>query len=88
MDYNLFKEELLLAIQDLADPEQSVSLHYIDKNNGSCADAVIIMKKGGQIAPTFYLDDFYPWFCQGISIERIARRILELNSISRRLRLH
>ena len=23
MDYNLFKEELLLAIQDLADPEQS-----------------------------------------------------------------
>ena len=28
---------------------------------------------------TFYLDDFYPWFCQGISIERIARRILELN---------
>ena len=22
MDYNLFKEELLLAIQDLADPEQ------------------------------------------------------------------
>ena len=79
MDYNLFKEELLLAIQDLADPEQSVSLHCIDKNNGSCADAVIIMKKGDQIAPTFYLDDFYPWFCQGISIERIARRILELN---------
>ena len=38
MDYNLFKEELLLAIQDLADPEQSVSLHCIDKNNGSCAD--------------------------------------------------
>ena len=31
MDYNLFKEELLLAIQDLADPEQSVSLHCIDK---------------------------------------------------------
>ena len=35
MDYNLFKEELLLAIQDLVDPEQSVSLHCIDKNNGS-----------------------------------------------------
>ena len=49
MDYNLFKEELLLAIQDLVDPEQSVSLHCIDKNNGSSADAVIIMKKGGQI---------------------------------------
>ena len=51
MDYNLFKEELLLAIQDLVDPEQSVSLHCIDKNNGSCADAVIIMKKGGHAVP-------------------------------------
>ena len=59
MEYNRFKEELLLAIQDLADPDQSVSLHCIEKNNGSSADAVIIMKNGGQIAPTFYLNDFY-----------------------------
>lgn len=79
MDYQHFKKELLLTLQDLASPNQSVSLHCIDKNNGTSADAVIIMEKGSQIAPTFYLNDFYPWFCQGISIQQIAKRILELN---------
>lgn len=79
MDYNLFKEELLCTLQNLADVNQSVSLHCIDRNNGSSADAVIIMNQNAQIAPTFYLNDFYPWFCQGISIKRIAERILELN---------
>lgn len=89
MDYNLFKEELLLAIQDLVDPEQSVSLHCIDKNNGSCADAVIIMKKGGQIAPTFYLDDFIPGFVKAFPLSALPGGFLNsTNSISRRLRLH
>ena len=90
MDYNLFKEELLLAIQDLVDPEQSVSLHCIDKNNGSSADAVIIMKKGGQYCSYFLFKTiFIPGFVKAFPLSALPGGFLNsTNSISRKLRLH
>lgn len=79
MDYKTFTQEILSSLRKKAG-EKTVTLHRIEKNNGKILDAVTIMERGANIAPTIYLADFYDFFKHGMSLEEVTLKILELNT--------
>ncbi len=56
----------------------SIYVHSAVKNNGTKRHGLTIAEKGINIFPTIYLEEYYRKFQNGISVERIAKEILNL----------
>lgn len=79
MEYKEFKNELKGIISDLVGEETKVMLHQVRKNNSVVRDAVVIQKKGQNVNPTIYLEQFYDEYLKGMDICCIAKKILLIN---------
>lgn len=79
MNYEAFKIAVTSEVVHQAGEEVDVRLHKITKNNGVVMDAMTIMTKGGHVAPTLYLMDFYMRFQEGESIRTIASDAVHLS---------
>lgn len=77
MEYREFKEQLLKELEGLIkESDITIINKEILKNNGIKLDDLVIQKKGVEIAPVVYLEDFYEKYLNGSEIEEIAEQIL------------
>lgn len=59
MGYESFKEELLDTLRQKAGEGKKIMVRKVEKNNGIEEEAVMILSKGGRIAPAIYLREFF-----------------------------
>ena len=65
MTYQQFLTEIQLQIHSLFDTDVTIQLHKIQKNNGVTLDGLTILRKGCNISPTIYLNDYYKEYQAG-----------------------
>lgn len=78
MIYETFLETVQSAIQERLQPNTSVELRRILKNNGIQLDALTFSVPGVLFSPTIYLNYFYEEFEEGSELSEIISRILYL----------
>ena len=76
MEYSVFCKEIKTEVEKMMGPDYSVRLESVLKNNRVRYDALIIMKKGENIAPTACLHDYYDEYNRGRNIADIALSLI------------
>lgn len=74
-------EEFVNSIEEQlrCSTDKKVERKQITKNNGVQMDAVILQRDGEKVAPTIYLNDYYPQYLEGEELAAIIERILRLS---------
>lgn len=78
MDYQEFTQHIREQLESLVSSGQKVTLHTIDKNNGTQYQGIVIIDPILNISPTIYLEPFYLKYLNGISTEAICREIMNI----------
>ncbi len=73
---NNFISDLQSAIVRLADSSKEVSFREVYKNNGVKMNSCTIREKDAFVAPTLYLESFYPMYREGYTVDDIAIDII------------
>ncbi|MBE5870440.1 MAG: hypothetical protein E7294_04180 [Lachnospiraceae bacterium] len=79
MLFQEFTQTVEAQVKELAGEQAEVSLSCVRKNNGVGLTAIHIREKGSNIYPTIYLDDYYAYYKDGMSLEKIVSDIMKLN---------
>lgn len=79
MDINEFSAKLKLAVEAILTDNETVRISPMWKNNGVRLLGLCIMEQGKNVAPTFYLEDYYRRFLEGEAMEALAKELLKLN---------
>lgn len=78
MNYEQFKNELLLSMQKQARKEVYVEFRSIPKNNGIICDGLMVRYQGNPISPAICLGPVYEkWSGSGLEIDDLAVQLLE-----------
>ena len=77
MKWEAFILEVKRLLAEKIEDDEKVKIQEVPKNNGVILTGVCIVKKGGRITPTIYLDDFYQNYLNGAELEDIANVILK-----------
>ena len=56
--------------------EAEVKSQKVQKNNGVLLYGICVMKKGKNIAPTIYLNEFYEQYEEGITFGEVIKEML------------
>ena len=83
MNYSDFISTITKRAEKTAGKEGHVYVNQIIKNNDTKLDGLVIMEKGHTMAPTIYLNDYYPKYKDGMSIDNIMDEILSSYYMSR-----
>lgn len=73
-----FMNTVIARVQDIAGADASVQMQEVRKNNNVVLHGMTILRKGQNVSPTIYLDSFYELLEEGMDVEHIVRRILEV----------
>lgn len=65
-------------VQEVTGEETQVDVHEVRKNNNVLLHGMTILRKGQSVSPTIYLDSFYEMLCDGMELDGIVKRILEV----------
>lgn len=76
MKYNDFLETVQEHVKSMVEPEFSVSIQPIQKNNGVVYDGLTFINPSCNISPTIYLNHYYHRYLDGVSIEDICEDIM------------
>lgn len=82
MNYSTEKnyKEFLQCVKDCvtknAEEGSKILINHIIKNNGKELDGLVILKKGCNVAPTIYLNDYYGRYKCGVSVDDIVADIM------------
>lgn len=76
-DYRDFVACITERVAEKAGPAYQVSGRRILKNNSVTLDSVTILQSGRVVSPSFYLNDYYDDYREGMPSDVIADRILE-----------
>lgn len=72
--------DFLLAIQEYVKKRlgenYTINLNRIFKNNGTEQDGLVIFRKGDDIAPNIYMNDYYDSYKNGMSVELVAEEVI------------
>lgn len=77
MNYTTFLELLQQEVKQQLGTEAIIRINRMLKNNNTCKDSMTILYVGENISPAIYLDYFYEQYRKNVSIEEIARQVLE-----------
>ncbi|MBR1692441.1 MAG: hypothetical protein IJ711_06645 [Lachnospiraceae bacterium] len=77
MKYEEFITQLELTLSKMVQDDETVHIQKVPKNNGVTLIGICIVRKGGKIIPTIYLDEYYRRLRAGSSMEEIANEILD-----------
>lgn len=72
-----FVVEVRERLAEKVEDEELVKIQHIPKNNGVVLTGVCIMRKGGKITPTIYLEEFYEKYHEGMALEEITDAIVK-----------
>lgn len=78
MTYNQFVQEVERKVKKEVDRDIAVCIHTAVKNNGRKRKGLLLTRKGVNISPAIYLEEYYIQFKEGISIEHITCDILRM----------
>ncbi len=78
MNLEQFMKEVIARVQAVAGEEAGVYVQEVRKNNNVLMHGMTILRKGGNISPTIYLDGFYEMHKEGMDMECIVSKILAL----------
>lgn len=75
MEYLKFMEQMHMELEQLLPADCNLELNHINKNNGSVLEAFCMMQNGSNIAPTFYLKDYYGEYQKGRDVKSLAKEM-------------
>lgn len=78
MNLKYFIQEVTARVQAVVGEEAEVCVQEVRKNNNVLLHGLSIMRKGGNVSPTIYLDSFYELLQEGMEMEEIVSKILSL----------
>lgn len=78
MKFEKFMNTVTDRVQEIAGADANVQLQEVRKNNNVMLHGLTIERKGRNVSPTIYLDSFYEMLEDGMEMEHIVRRILEV----------
>lgn len=78
MTYDQFIEAVETRIKEVVDTEITVGVHTAEKMNGVTKKGIVLSKKGVNVSPTIYLEEYFGQYQHGKSVEQIAYDILSL----------
>lgn len=78
MKFEKFLNTVTGRVQEIAGADATVQLQEVRKNNNVMMHGLTIERKGRNVSPTIYLDSFYEMLEDGMEMEHIVRRILEV----------
>ncbi|MCQ2549462.1 MAG: DUF5688 family protein [Lachnospiraceae bacterium] len=76
MEFKLFIEKVTRALQEYYGEEVLVNQRQVLKNNGVTLQGICVMKPGENIAPTFYLEDFFALYQEGTPLSEIVEKLI------------
>lgn len=76
MKYTEFLHTIETEITSRLDNDFKLTIHPVKKNNGMIYDGLVIINPKFNIAPTIYLNPYYHWYLDGVSIDSILDAIL------------
>ena len=76
MKYTEFLHTIETEITARLDNDFKLTIHPVKKNNGMIYDGLVIIYPKFNIAPTIYLNPYYHWYLDGVSIDSILDAIL------------
>ena len=74
--YSEFLNRIKEEVSDLVEDGYTVQIVPVRRNNAVMLDSMLIARPGDLICPNIYLNTLYEWHREGMSIRRIADRIL------------
>jgi len=74
-----FFDENKKMVRELLPLDYDVELTLDVKNNNHEKDAMIIWKSKEKMIPTIYMSHFYKEYCNGVSIEKIVKEIVNIS---------
>lgn len=74
--YSEFLNRIKEEVSDLVEDGYTVQIVPVRRNNAVMLDSMMIARPGDRICPNIYLNTLYEWHREGMSIRRIADRIL------------
>ena len=77
MDIKEFGNIIVAEVADVLGDNVEVSYKEVLKNNGIICHAVLIKKKGENVSPAIYLDQYFEDYKRGIVLMKIIRNILD-----------
>ena len=78
MTYYQFIQAVESKMKEVVNEDMSLSLYIAEKNNGVKRQGITITRKGINISPTIYLEEYYEQFQDGCSVDAIVTDILRL----------
>ena len=69
MKYTEFLHTIETEITARLDNNFKLTIHPVKKNNGMIYDGLVIINPKFNIAPTIYLNPYYHWYLDGVSID-------------------
>lgn len=76
MNYTEFIQDISTEIQTRLGDEFNVTMHKVEKTNGIIYDGMTIKNQQFNIAPTFYLNQYYHRYLDGVKLEDIYDDII------------
>lgn len=76
MNLKNFIQEVIARVQAVVGEEAGVYVQEVRKNNNVLMHGLTILRKGGNVSPTIYLDSFYEMLQEGVDMEEIVSKIL------------
>lgn len=79
MEYSIFCEKVKAEVESIMGPNYNVRVESVLKNNRVTYDALLIMKKGENMAPTVCLNEYYAEYSRGREMADIVLEIIVWN---------
>lgn len=78
MTYYQFIQAVETKMKEVVKEDTVLSIYTAEKNNGVKRQGITISRKGINISPTIYLEEFYEKYLEGCQVEEIVKEILRL----------
>lgn len=78
MVYETFLQTIKTQLEQQLGSSYTLTLRSITKNNGVILDGLCISRTGEKVAPTIYLNEYFPKVQEGASLDSILKLIMKL----------
>lgn len=78
MVYELFLESIKQMVKERLDESYTIQINSVLKNNSIELDGLVILKKGENISPNIYLNEYYDRYKEGEELNDIVNEILDI----------
>lgn len=74
----VFAQELRELVSEAAGTEYRIERESTEKNNGVIREILLVSRESSEYSLSFYLDELYLSYCEGIPVEVLSENIVEI----------